>query len=92
MMSAFKLYCDLGMFINRVLGRSTFQNFFCFFFFFLFFKWLFWVLLNILSTNELTKKILKKVGYMWDLIQGPLNLESDALPTELRGPNLQDNS
>ena len=28
-----------------------------FFFFFLFFKWLFWVVLNILSTNELQKKI-----------------------------------
>ena len=58
-------------------------------FFFFFFKWLFWVVLNRLSTNELKKK---KVGYFWDLIQGPLNLASDALPTELRGLSLQGNS
>ena len=38
------------------------------------------------------KKKKKKVGYFWDLIQGPLNLASDALPTELRGLSLQDNS
>ena len=38
------------------------------------------------------KKNKKKVGYLWDLIQGPLNLASDALPTELRGLSLQDNS
>ena len=57
---------------------------------FFFFKWLFWVVLNILSKNELKKK--KKVGYFWDLIQGPLNLASDALPTELRGLSLQGNS
>ena len=62
-----------------------------FFFLFFFFKWLFWVVLNILSTNELKKKK-KKVGYFWDLIQGPLNLASDALPTELRGLSLQGNS
>ena len=59
---------------------------------FFFFKWLFWVVLNILSTNELKKKKKKKVGYFGDLIQGPLNLASDALPTELRGPSLQGNS
>ena len=29
---------------------------------------------------------------MWDLNQGPLKLASDALPTELRGLWLQDNS
>ena len=40
--------------------------------------------------NKWTKK--KKVGYFWDLIQGPLNLASDALPTELRGLSLQGNS
>ena len=38
------------------------------------------------------KKKKKKVGYFWDLIQGPLNLASDALPTELRGLSLQGNS
>ena len=38
------------------------------------------------------KKKKKKVGYFGDLIQGPLNLASDALPTELRGLSLQGNS
>ena len=38
------------------------------------------------------KKNKKKVWYFWDLIQGPLNLAADALPTELRGPSLQGNS
>ena len=58
------------------------------FFFFFSLNGFFWVVLNILSTNELKKKK-KKVGYFWDLIQGPLNLASDALPTELRGLSLQ---
>ena len=38
------------------------------------------------------KRKKKKVGYFWDLIQGPLNLASDALPTELRRLSLQGNS
>ena len=42
--------------------------------------------------NKWTHKNKKKVGYLWDLIQGPLKLEFDALPTELRGPSLQGNS
>ena len=62
-----------------------FISFFCF----LFLKMFFGVVLYILSVNELKKK---KVGYLWDLIQGPLNLASDALSTELRGTSLQDNS
>ena len=61
------------------------------FFFFFSLNGFFWVVLNRLSTNELKKKK-KKVGYFWDLIQGPLNLASDALPTELRGLSLQGNS
>ena len=69
--------------------------------------WLFWVVLNILSTNELKKKswvflgfdpgasesgVRRSTNWARDLIQGPLNLASDALPTELRGLSLQGNS
>ena len=62
--SAFKLYCDLGRFIDRVavpfrIGTQIER----FFFFFLFFKWLFWVVVNILSTNELKKKNWVFVGF-----------------------------
>ena len=42
--------------------------------------------------QQMNLKKKKKVGYFGDLIQGPLKLESDALPTELRGLSLQDNS
>ena len=31
------------------------------------------------------KKKKKKLGCLWDLIPGPLELQSNALPTELRG-------
>ena len=75
---------------SLLLSELAFKLKVCFFLFF--FKWLFWVVLNIPSTNELKKKKKKKVGYFWDLIQGPLNLASDALPTELRGLSLQGNS
>ena len=34
----------------------------------------------------------KKLGCVWDLIPGPLELQSNALPTELRGLWLQVNS
>ena len=61
------------------------------FFLLFFFKWLFLGCIEH-TFNKWTKKKKKKVGYFWDLIQGPLNLESDALPTELRGPSLQGNS
>ena len=38
------------------------------------------------------KKEEKKLGCFWDLIPGPLELQSNALPTELRGLWLQVNS
>ena len=38
------------------------------------------------------KKEKKKLGCWWDLIPGPLELQSYALPTELRGLWLQVNS
>ena len=62
--------------------------FFAFFFYFLFFNGffgLYWRYFQHLNSFS-------KVGYLWDLIKGPLNLASDALPTELRGTSLQGNS
>ena len=38
------------------------------------------------------KKKKKKLGCFWDLIPGPLELQANALPTELRGLWLQVNS
>ena len=64
-----------------------------FFSFFFFFKWLFWGWnWTYFQHMNSKKKIKKKVGYLWDLIQGPLNLASDALPTALRGTSLQGTS
>ena len=60
-----------------------------FFFFFLFFKWLFLGCIE----HTFNKWIKKKKSWVFlDLIQGPLNLASDALPTELRGLSLQSDS
>ena len=59
------------------------------FFFLFFFKWLFLGCIEHTFNKWTKKKKKKKVGYFWDLIQGPLNLASDALPTELRGLSLQ---
>ena len=62
--------------------------------FFFFFSFLQMAFLGCIehTFNKWSKKKTKKVGYLWDLIQGPLNLASDALPTELRGLSLQGNS
>ena len=43
-----------------------------------------------LADNKEKKE--KKLGCVWDLIPGPLEPRSNALPTELRGPWLQVNS
>ena len=42
--------------------------------------------------NYKKKKKKKKLGCFWDLIPGPLELQANALPTELRGLWLQVNS
>ena len=41
---------------------------------------------------DIKEKKEKKLGCLWDLIPGPLELQSYALPTELRGLWLQVNS
>ena len=46
----------------------------------------------IVQPADIKDKKEKKLGCWWDLIPGPLELQSNALPTELRGLWLQVNS
>ena len=89
--SASSLNCDLGWFLNRTLCRNVQEDglnmsqlivamersmqgvLSCYLSY----------IVQLADIKEKTKE--KKIGCLWDLIPGPLELRPNALPTELRG-------